>query len=176
MPKTVRMKTALTLSCKNYRLFVCLSLYYLCKIPIETCCLTLVLHGNLYTAVFPVMLFLNLSHLQLARGSLGYFPLGVCACALPPVCSIKWAPLTRSFFQALGLCTAPYYLTNNFSPRPNSLVSHLSSRRPAEAAAWPAVASELVLPRPPSQSGPTRRDLNCHSGQLCSPNLRQTLA
>lgn len=61
----------------------------------------------------------------------------------------------------------------NFYTQLKNPESRLLSRRPAKTAVWPALAGELVLHGPPFQSGLTRRDLNCHSGQLCWPNLEQ---
>lgn len=49
-----------------------------------------------------ILLYLkNLFHAyKLSQDTMGYFPLGVCVCALPTVCSLKLAPLNRSFLQA----------------------------------------------------------------------------
>lgn len=64
-------------------------------------------HNSLCVTRYVIFKFFT--SLQLARGSLGYFPLGVCACALPPVCSLKLAPLIISFIEAFGLCATPCY-------------------------------------------------------------------
>lgn len=65
-------------------------------------------HSNLKLTLIEslvyIMIFKNiLRPFKLTRESLGYFPLGVCACALPPAWSVKLAPLIASFIQAFGL-------------------------------------------------------------------------
>lgn len=108
---------------------------------------------------------------------MGDFPLGECARARsrPLVGSLKSAPVIRSIFLApwtlFFFTPACIHVTVNSSPRAKSHESR--PRSPPRAAAWPAVAGRLVLPRPSPQPAPTRRDLKCHLGQLCWPNLEQ---
>lgn len=89
----------------------------------------------------------------------------VCACALPPVCLIRinaFNPVMCLSFKAASLTSSRCDVIMKLSSLRTSLESQLESLSPAKAAAWPAVAGELVLPGPPFQSGLTRKDWICH--------------
>lgn len=105
---------------------------------------------------------------------MGYFPLGVRACARSrclshdKISAISHA-VTAAFLAAYHIpATAPILHGSPSSTRTDTPRSR--PRSPAEAAAWPAVAAELVPPGPPHCSA------NCHAGQLRPANLHQTVA
>lgn len=109
-----------------------------------------------------------------AGESMGYFPLGVRACARSrclshdKISAISHA-VTAAFLAAYHIpATAPILHGSPSSTRTDTPRSR--PRSPAEAAAWPAVAAELVPPGPPHCSA------NCHAGQLRPANLHQTVA
>lgn len=105
---------------------------------------------------------------------MGYFPLGVRARA-------RARSLSHDKISAISHAVPAAFLAAYQIPASAQILHESPSstrtdtprfrpRSPAEAAAWPAVAAELVPPGPPHCSS------NCHAGQLRPANLHQTVA
>lgn len=85
---------------------------------------------------------------------MGYFPLGVRACARSRSLSRSKLTLLIAPFGPFRFKFQPFVRISMNSPPPSTARSHTRTprfrpRSPAEAAAWPAVAAELVPPGPP---------------------------
>lgn len=96
-----------------------------------------------------------------------------CVCALPlPFLMTKISAISHAvpaaFLAAHGIPASARIVRG--SPSRTDTPHRSRPRSPAEAAAWPAGAAELVPPGPPHSSS------DCHAGQRRPANLHQTVA